>query len=130
MRSRTKKPQYYAASGSDLAALPLAGRRFLHCQGLSFCRGFVDAFRSLEDGWELDVRAIEYRNRQTGLWELKTERDEYCARIGHFSYYYWLNGVIEINGYGLKTFIADSSESDWSDVHWPMIGPHDGGPIR
>ncbi|MEL7543458.1 MAG: hypothetical protein AAGJ70_06755 [Pseudomonadota bacterium] len=117
-------------SPSDAAGTTVEGRSFLHQQGATVCRGLVESLSATEASWELVVRRVEYRDKATGGWVLKRDRDDYGGVLDHCSFYLHPDGRLEISDYGMVFHIAPDVASPWTTYDWPALDSYPGGPMR
>ena len=126
--SRRTKIVETRVSLDDLLLVDLWGRPFLHEQGNSVTRGFVESFWTDEDSWNLGVTDIEYLDKSSGHWQTDTLSDTYSGNVQHLSAMRSWSGRlpifdagIELTGYGSYTFIGVASENPWQDNDWPEL---------
>lgn len=105
---------------TQLAAMDLAGRLFLHEQGAFVGRGRVSDLAIDSNRWELAVREVERLDPVTRLWSPDCDTDTYCGDIrdAHTFQFDPSTGLITISGYGLVVYIAPA-DAQWADVDWP-----------
>jgi len=109
--------------------LDLTGRSFLHQQGRTVCRGVVESL-AIEDGqWQLQVRDVEYLDRDTRQWVLKRSQDTYDSMLGDSGFYLYPDGRLEISGYGMVVHVAPAVADPWMAYDWPSTDGYPGGPM-
>ena len=108
----------------------MVGRSFLHQQGATVCRGFVEKLTVGDDSWELIIRDIEYLDRTDHSWTLKLNRGDYGGSLDYSTFYLHADGRIEISGYGMVIHVAPKLSEPWTEYHWPELDNYPGGPMR
>lgn len=116
-----------ALTMAEAAALPLAGRPFLHVQGRTVTRGRVTALKLTPPHWDLFLAEVDYLNRETGQWERKRETDDYGGQIESDRATLWESGLLTIHGYGMVTHIAPVEGPPSAYADWPETGRFAGG---
>lgn len=114
-----------------MEGLPLQGRAFLHQQGSTICRGYVERFYLTGDSWRLELRNVEAFDWNASEWRHEYEKDEYGGTIAPHSRFELDtdDGILSIYGYGAETHIGPECASPWSEIDWPETDSYPGGPM-
>ena len=123
MREMNEIPPEHAAR------LPWADRAFLHVQGRATVRGYVVGLRMDESSWDLEIRDVEYLQRDEPRWERTRDRDVYGGNLVGTSFYLGADESVEISSYGMIVHVAPLMPSPWQQYDWPALGRHEGGPM-
>ncbi len=128
-----------SATAAEIVLLDLYDRPFLHEQGQTVTRGFVEFFEFDEDDrWSLFLRDTEYLHKDSGEWRPDCASDEYCGSIEHASFERYFSGRspifdigLEITCYGIYIFVGplfagaqlgESMAGDpWRNIDWPAL---------
>lgn len=118
-------------TADDVLAIGLSGRPFLHQQGNTVTRGFVERFEIQNDFWGLHIKQVEYLDGATGVWTPDRETDTYGGTLSiHASFRKDASSnVVSIGGYGMVTHVGPDVENPWLGVDWPATDLTDGGAL-
>ena len=115
-------------SFEDLILIDLYARPFLHEQGNSVTRGFVQGLSVDDDHWHLHVYDVEFLSKDSGDWLHDAKTDHYSGGCDQSSVSrYWSGRIpvfdvgIDLIGYGSFTFIGIRSDNPWQENDWPEL---------
>lgn len=125
-------PKERILTANEIAEIDLSDRPFLHQQGSTVTRGFVNWLRVEEDRWRLDLRDIQYLDRVDQLWKPGHDADEYTSTIVHEFHFRMddVNDIVSISGYGSVTHVGPDVENPWRRIHWPPTDYTPEGKLR
>lgn len=116
----------------SLRQLDVQGWCFLHKQGRACVRGYVVKLSVDADGWDLDLRDLEYLDRKTGNWDRRKDKDRYRAtlRQGWVAQRFAGSDVISLPGYAMMTLLSPRVDNPWEEIEWPSTSDYPGGPLE
>ena len=106
--------------------IDLGGRPMLSEQGRVVTRALVARFRYDAHNWYLDLKQVDYLDKETGQWTRRYETDEYTSEIDGFEINYYDAAhedvaYLKIGGYGMSVFLGIKSDAPWTTMKWPNI---------
>ncbi len=110
-------------------SLPLAGRPFLHEQGNTVMRGWIEAATITDTHWAITGRNMEYLDKYSGRW-IADDVNDFAGTIDQTCLEIDDTGMVEIDCYGSVYHIAPPCEAPWAQIDWPELDGYDGGPME